>query len=75
VTSPHLHVTRDAEGKWRIGGRRQPVIVSLTTSPPKALDVAIEAFYGRRPAGYTPLPMRAGVRRFLVRFSREDLRP
>jgi hypothetical protein len=35
---------------------------------PKALDVAIEALYGRRAAGYAPLPMRAGVRRFLVRF-------
>jgi hypothetical protein len=75
VVLSQLDVTRDAEGKWRIGGRRQPVIVSLTVSPPKALDVAIEALYGRRPAGYAPLPMRAGVRRFRVRFPTEDVRP
>lgn len=71
---PQLHVTRDAEGNWRIGGRLEPVIVNLTASPPKALDVAIEALYGRRPAGYVPLPMRGGVRRFLVRFPTEDVR-
>jgi hypothetical protein len=68
------HVTRDAEGNWRIDGRRAPVIVRRTASPPKVLDVAIEALYGRRPVGYEPLPMRGGVRRFLVRFSTEDVR-
>jgi hypothetical protein len=75
VARPQLHVTRDAEGNWRIDCRRAPVIVKLTASPPKALDVAIEALYGRRPVGYEQLPMRGGVRRFLVRFSTEDVRP
>jgi hypothetical protein len=48
--------------------------VKRTGSPPKALDVAIEALYGRRPAGYAPLPMRGDVRRFVVKFSTDDVR-
>jgi hypothetical protein len=55
-------------GNWRIGDRLTPVAVKLTMSPPKAVDIAIDMLYGRRPAGYMPLPMRGGVRRFLVRF-------